>query len=160
MNSNWSYSPETLNSGQNQQFFCLVRTWNLMDDLEKNIRTHFLCYFKLWHHFLATGEFKLELQSGPNSGQNLRFLSHINLILTDDPENNRTPFPCYVSSFVRHFIAIGVFKLELQSRNAQFGSKSTVFCPMRLWHLTDDGQTDGWTERSVLRGAWSQLRKD
>ena len=31
------------------------------------------------------------------------------------------------SSFVHHFIAIGEFKLALQSRNAQFGSKSTIF---------------------------------
>ena len=29
------------------------------------------------------------------------------------------------SSFVRHFVVIGEFKLELQSRNVQFGSKST-----------------------------------
>ena len=28
---------------------------------------------------------------------------------------------CAVSSFVQHFIAIGEFKLELQSGNAQFG---------------------------------------
>ena len=32
-----------------------------------------------------------------------------------------------VSSFVQHFIAISEFKLELQSGNAQFGSKSTIF---------------------------------
>ena len=31
-----------------------------------------------------------------------------------------------VSSFVQHFIAIGEFKLELQSGNAQFGSNSTI----------------------------------
>ena len=32
-----------------------------------------------------------------------------------------------VSSFVQHVIAIGKFKLELQSGNAQFGSNSTIF---------------------------------
>ena len=32
-----------------------------------------------------------------------------------------------VSSFVQHFIAIGEFKLELQSGNAQFGSNLTIF---------------------------------
>ena len=32
-----------------------------------------------------------------------------------------------VSSFVQYFIAISEFKLELQSRNAQFGSNSTIF---------------------------------
>ena len=31
------------------------------------------------------------------------------------------------SSFVHHFVAIDGFKLELQSGNAQFGSKSTIF---------------------------------
>ena len=31
------------------------------------------------------------------------------------------------SSFVHHFVPIGEFKLELQSGNAQFGSKSTGF---------------------------------
>ena len=31
------------------------------------------------------------------------------------------------SSFVHHFVPIGEFKIELQSGNAQFGSKSTIF---------------------------------
>ena len=31
------------------------------------------------------------------------------------------------SSFVHHNITIGEFKLELQSGNAQFGSKSAIF---------------------------------
>ena len=43
-----------------------------------------------------------------------------------------------VSSFVQHFIAIGEFKLELQSGNAQFGSNSTIFRAVRPWNLTDD----------------------
>ena len=32
-----------------------------------------------------------------------------------------------ISGFVHHFVAIGQFKLELQSGNTQFGSKSTIF---------------------------------
>ena len=43
-----------------------------------------------------------------------------------------------VSSFVQHFIAIGEFKLELQSGNAQFESNSTIFWAMWPWNLTDD----------------------
>ena len=35
------------------------------------------------------------------------------------------------SSFMHHFIAIGEFKLELQSGNAQFGSISTIF--LAVW---------------------------
>ena len=41
-------------------------------------------------------------------------------------------------SFVHHFKSTGEFKLELQSGNAQFGSKSAIFCPVRPWNLTDD----------------------
>ena len=43
-----------------------------------------------------------------------------------------------VSSFVQHFIAIGEFKLELQSGNAQFGSNSTIFRAVWPWNLTYD----------------------
>ena len=43
-----------------------------------------------------------------------------------------------VSSFVQHFIAIGEFKLELQSGNAQFGSNSLIFRAVWPWNLTYD----------------------
>ena len=41
-------------------------------------------------------------------------------------------------SSVHHCIAITEFKLKLQSGNAQFGSKSAIFCLMWPWNLTDD----------------------
>ena len=134
------------------------------------------------HHFVATGEFKMELQSG-----NAQFGSNSTIFramwpwnLTDDLENNRAPLQCYfklcasfhkhrwfqtgvivrkrpiwvkiddvfsrvpskfdlwpwktighlfdaTSSLAYHFVAIGEFKLELQSGNAQSGSNSTIF---------------------------------
>ena len=43
-----------------------------------------------------------------------------------------------VSSFVQHFIAIGEFKLELQSGNAQFESNLTIFRAVWPWNLTYD----------------------
>ena len=45
---------------------------------------------------------------------------------------------CATSSIVHHFIAICEFKLELQSGNAQFGSKSTSFepCNLEIWQMT------------------------
>ena len=44
-----------------------------------------------------------------------------------------------VSNLVQHCIAIGVFKLELQSGNARFfGSNSTIFRAVWPWNLTDD----------------------
>ena len=42
------------------------------------------------------------------------------------------------SSFVHHFLAIGELKLELQSGNSQFGSKSTIFLAVRPCNLTYD----------------------
>ena len=42
------------------------------------------------------------------------------------------------SSFVYHFKSIGEFKLKLQSGNAQFGSKSAIFCPVWPWNLMDE----------------------
>ena len=43
-----------------------------------------------------------------------------------------------MSSFAHHFKTIGEFKLKLQSRNAQFGSKSAIFCPcdLEIWWIT------------------------
>ena len=42
------------------------------------------------------------------------------------------------SSFVYRFVAIGEFKLELQSGNAQFGSNSTILepCDLEIWRMT------------------------
>ena len=40
------------------------------------------------------------------------------------------------SSFVHRFKAMGQFKLELQSGNAQFSSKSAIFCPPWPCNLT------------------------
>ena len=42
------------------------------------------------------------------------------------------------SSFVNHFLAIGVFKLELETGNAQFGSNSTFLepCDLEIWRMT------------------------
>ena len=39
---------------------------------------------------------------------------------------------------VHHFKAMGEFKLELESWNAQFGSKSAICCPLWPCNLMDD----------------------
>ena len=44
------------------------------------------------------------------------------------------------SSFVHHFVAIGEYKLELQSGNPQSVSKLTIFLAVWPWNLTDDLQ--------------------
>ena len=55
-------------------------------------------------------------------------------------------------SSVQHFKAIGIFKLELQSENSQFGSKLAIFCPGWLWKLTYDLEKQEGTS-SILRQA-------
>ena len=89
------------------------------------------------HHLKAIGEFKLKLQTTVQKRS-------IRVKISDF-------VPCDLGiwwmighlfygtlSFVHHFIAIGEFKLKLQSGNAQFGSKSAIYCPLWPWNLTDD----------------------
>ena len=69
----------------------------------------------------------------------IRRLTLIVAIPTDGWPGKTTGHLFYgTSSFVHHFKAIGVFKLKLQPGNAQFGSKSAIFCPVWPWNLMDD----------------------
>ena len=84
VNSNWSYSPETPNS---KIGIFLSRVTSKFDG----------------RHWKTIGH-----------------LSHV------------------TSSSVHHFIAIGEFKLELQSGNTQFRSKLAIFfsCDLEIWGMT------------------------
>ena len=55
------------------------------------------------------------------------------------------------SSFVHHFLPIGEFKLELQSINAEFGSKSTIFLAVWPRNFTDDPQKQLGTSSMLLQ---------
>ena len=90
-------------------------------------------------HFKAIGIFKLEVQSGNAQFRSklATFIPHALEKWRMNSKNNRAPLVA-ASSFVHHFKAIGEFKLELQSGNTQFGSKSTIFLAVWLWNLTDD----------------------
>ena len=63
MNSNWSYSPETTNLGQIWRFLepCDLEIWRMT---LKTIGHLFYATSSFVHHFVAIGEFKLELQPG------------------------------------------------------------------------------------------------
>ena len=80
-------------------------------------------------HFIAIGEFKLELQSGnAQFGSNwMIFKSRVTLQFDVWPWKTIGHLYHATSSSMHHFVAIGEFKLELQSGNAQFGSKRTIF---------------------------------
>ena len=91
-------------------------------------------------HFKAMGEFKLELQSG-NSQFGSKFgdfLSRVTQKFEGWPWKSIGHLSYAVSSFVHHFIAIGKFKLELQSGNAKFGSNRRSFkpCDLEIWWMT------------------------
>ena len=124
----------------NSAIFCPVLPWNLMDDFINN-RSPLLCYVKLALYIISkpsvNSNWSYSLET-LNSGQNRTFCVPCDLeIWWVTSENNRAPL--YVaSSFVQHFIAIGEFKLKLQSGNAQFGSKSTIILAVWPWKLTDD----------------------
>ena len=153
VNWNWSYSPEMLNSGKIGDFLSRVTLkfdgwyWKIIGHL-------FYTTLNFVQHFQAIGIFKLEVQSGnaqfgsklaifwpgwlwnplvsnlsynmetPKSGKNWRSFCPVwPWKLTYDLK--KIGHLSYtVSTFVHHFIANGEFKLELQSGNAQFGSKS------------------------------------
>ena len=92
------------------------------------------------HHFKSIGEVKLELQSG---NARLRsklaiFLSRMTFKFDGRPWKTIGHLFYTTLSFVQHFKSIGIFKLELQSGNAQFGSKLAIFCLPWPWKLTDD----------------------
>ena len=66
VNSNCSYSLETLNSGQNWWYFLPLVTLKFYRCPWKTIGHLFYAASSFVHHFIAIGELKLELQSGQN----------------------------------------------------------------------------------------------
>ena len=55
------------------------------------------------------------------------------------------------SNFLQHFKAIAEFKLELQFGNAQFWSKSSIFCSVWPWQLADDLENEKDTCSMLLQ---------
>ena len=81
------------------------------------------------HHFKAISELKLELQSGNTQygSKSRNFLSRVTLQFDIWLWKTIGHLFYATSSFAHHFVAIGEFKLELQSGNAQFGSNWTIY---------------------------------
>ena len=98
----------------------------------KNNRAPVLCYFKLFASFRS----HWWIQTGVTVRKRLIwvkidvFFSRVTLKFDGWPSKTIGHLFYVTSSFVQHFVAIDEFKLELQSGNAQFGSKSAIFCPM------------------------------
>ena len=101
----------------------------------KNNWTPFLCYFKLYVSFHSHRSIQTWVTIRVKIDD---VLSLATLKFNGWPWKTIGHLFYATSSSMYHFIAIDQFKLELQSGNAQFGSKSTIFCPMWPWDLTDD----------------------
>ena len=106
----------------------------------KNNRAPLLCYFKLCaafhsHWWIQTG---VTVRKRPIEVKIDDFLSRVTLKFDVWPSKTIGHLFYATSSFVQHFVAIGAFKLELESGNAQSGSNSTIFRAVWPWNLTDD----------------------
>ena len=106
----------------------------------KNNRAPLLYYIKLCasfqiHQWVQTG---VIVRKRPIWVQIYDFFSCVTLKFDQWPWNTIGHLFNATSSFVHHFVVIGEFKLELQSGNAQFGSKSTFFylCDLAIWHMS------------------------
>ena len=123
VDSNWSYSAETLNLGQNWWFFCPVWPSNLTDDLEKQKGTTSLLLQAICiiHSHRRTHSPETLIW-----GQNWRFfLSKCDLEIWWMILKKKTVGYLFyaTSSFVHNCVAICEIKLELRSGNAQIGTK-------------------------------------
>ena len=125
----------------------------------KNNRAPLLCYFKLCASFRT----HWWIQTGVTVWKRLIWVkiddylfSRLTLQFDWWPSKTIGHLFYATSSFVHHFVAIGEFKLELQSGNAQFGSNSMIFRAMWPWNLTDDpeqGKSEGFEscDRPIVR---------
>ena len=133
MNSNLSYTPETLNSGRNRRFFvpCDLEIWWMT--LENN-KAPLLYYIKLCasfqiHRWIQIGVTVRKRSIWVKIGN---FLSCVTLKFDRWPWKTIGHLFYATSSFMHHFVAIGEFRLEFrlefrQSGNAQSRSKSMIF---------------------------------
>ena len=134
MNSNWSYSPETPNLGQIRHFLepCDLEIWRMT---LKNNRAPLLSNIKLYASF----HHHMWIQTGVTVRKRLSWVL-TSVTLTFD----LWPWPYAWTSLL---------SLVITPEN---------FVMIRWWEHSQKGvtdrQTDGRTERSVLRAAWSQLK--
>ena len=139
VNSNWSYSPETPNLGQIRRFLepCDLEIWRMT---LKNNRAPLLFHYKLCASFRNhwCTETWVTIRKRPIWVKIDDFLSRVTLKFDVWPWKTIGHLFYATSSFVHHFVAIGDFRLELQSGNAQSRSNSTIFRAVWPWNLTDD----------------------
>ena len=106
----------------------------------KNNREPVPCPYKLCVSFHCHPwiENRVTIRKCSNHSRIVRFSPRVALKFDEWPWKTIGHLFYVTSSFVRHFKAIGKFKLELQSENAQFGSKLAIFvqCDLEIRQMT------------------------
>ena len=151
MKSNWSYSPETPNSGWNQWLFVPydLEIWRMT---LKNNRAPFLCYFKLCgsfhsHQWNQTG---VTVRKRPVRVKIDDFLSRVTLKFGRWPwktidleiwqmtlKNNRTPLPCY-TKLCASFRSHRWIQTWVTVRKCPIWVKIGIFLAVWPWNLMYD----------------------
>ena len=116
---------------------CDLEIWRMT---LKNNRAPPLCYFKLYasfrsHRWIQAG---VTVRKRPIWVKIDDFFSRVTLQFDVWPWKTIGHLFYATSSFVHHFVAIGDFKLELQSGKAEFGSNSKIFKAVWPCNLTYD----------------------
>ena len=131
--------PSNLKFNSNHQFFhpCDSEIWWITS---KNNKALLLYYIKLCtlfqiHWWIQTGFTVQKRSIRVKIGD---MLSRETLKFDIQPWKTIGYLLYATSSFVHHFVAIGEFKLELQSGNAQSGSILMIFRAVWPWNLRDD----------------------
>ena len=106
----------------------------------KNNRAPLLCYFKLCasfrsHWWIQTG---VTVRKRTIWVKIDDFFSRVTLQFDVWPWKTIGHIFYATSSFLHHFVAIGEFKLELQSGKVQFGTKSMIFLAVSPCNLMCD----------------------
>ena len=128
-------------------------TWNMNGWPCKNNRAPLLYYVKL------CASFRIHLWSRTWVTVRKRsiwikigdFVSHVTLKPDGWHWKTKGPLIYTTLSFVQHFKAIGILKLELQPGDAQFGSKLAISGPAWPWKLTDDLEKQYSTSPMLLQ---------
>ena len=114
---------------------CDLAIWSMT---LKNNRAPLQCYFKRCvsfrsHRWFQTGD---TIRKQPIWVKIDNFHSRVTLQFDVWPRKTIGHLFYVISSVVHHLVAIGDFKLEIQSGKGQFGSKSTIFIAVWRCNLT------------------------
>ena len=147
MNSKWSYSPETLNSGRNWRYFVLCDLEIWLMTLENN-RAPLLYYIKLCASFQSHGWIQPGVTCSPemlNSGQNRRYFVPCDLEIWWMPlKNYRAPLLCcfkLCASFHSYWwiqTGVTVRKRSIRVKIDDFFVSTIFLSRVTLKNLTDD----------------------